>query len=166
MANDLSKTYGSPAIFAGSAVGGAVLGNIASAKISMFNGVLGRLIIIVLGIILIAKSKSDALKGVGCGLCVSGAQGFISQIAGTVSGFEGLAGLGYDGDLDGDYDDLSGVGVGELVTGPDGMLYMMNGMGALEPYYGELSGDGVGEVDYDIVGASGMGALDPAMAAA
>jgi len=172
---DLSKNFGGAAVFAGSAVGGAVLGDVASSKITFFNGIIGRILLIALGILMIAKSKSDAMKGFGAGIAVSGAKGFITNIAGTFNGLDGFDGMG-------SYDDLDGVGVGELVQGPDGMLYMMNGLGDLEPYYGDLNGmgnyddldgmgsyddlDGMGYVDYEIAGASGVGAIDPAMAAA
>jgi hypothetical protein len=115
----IKQNYGSSAMFAGAAVGGAVVASIAQNKIKFLDTILGRLVLIVLGIMLIAKGRSETMKGIGTGIAVSGSLGFVKSIAGSVNGFEGLAGV-------------EGAGMGQIVQDENGMVYMVNGVGEIE----------------------------------
>lgn len=115
---DISKNVGSSLGFAGAAFGGAIAGNILASKIKFFDTLIGRIVLMGIGIVILAYSKSDMLKGVGTGVAISGGQGLIKQVAGSVNGIDGLLGLG---------------NVGELVQDANGMLYMTNGVGEYEP---------------------------------
>lgn len=154
----LKSNYGSAAMYAGAAVGGAVLGSIAQKKIKFLDTIMGRVLLVILAIVVFTKAKSDVLKGVATGLAVTGATGFIKDIAGSVNGFEGFDGI--DG-LSG----LDGEGVGQIVQDENGMIYMVNGVGELEPYYVPMI-EGVDNTDeFDAI--SGVGStFDAAMAAA
>ena len=139
-----TKKLGSGAISVGATVAGAVGGNILQSKIAFFNTTLGRVLLIAVAIILISKSNSEAMKGIGTGFAVGASLGFIKDVTAGVKGFEGLAGVETD----------AIAGVGELVQDENGMMYMVNGVGELEPYgaapqmygYEPIAGIGMGEV--------------------
>ena len=144
------KSLGSGAITVGATVAGAVGGNLLQTKIAFLNTTLGRVLLIALALIIISKSNSAAMKGVGTGLAVGASLGFIKDVTAGVKGFEGLAGVETD----------AIAGVGELVQDENGMMYMVNGVGELEPYgganqmtgYEPIAGIGMGEVgDADIM---------------
>ena len=124
---------GSAAIITGTSVAGMVAANVVQSKVKFFDSNIGRIFLIIIGVIIISKANYDAVKGVGIGIAASGATAFVKTVVGQVKGFEGVAGA------------LAGVetdaiaGVGELVQDADGNMYMVNGMGELEEY--ELSGD-------------------------
>lgn len=111
--------YSTPAIFAGSAVGGAIAGNLAQSKIAFLKTKIGSLLVILVGIMIISRSKSDAMKGFGTGVAVSSATGLLKGLTGNPLGIDGLS------------------GVGEVIQDENGMLYMVNGVGELEPYYAD-----------------------------
>lgn len=154
MDNRIQANFGSAAIFAGTAVGGAVLSSLATKKITFLNSVVGRLVLIVAAMMLLAKSRSETVRGLATGMVVGSATGFVSSIAGSINGFEGIEGLaGVDGE-----------GVGQIVQDENGMIYMMNGVGELEPYMIPMI-EGVGSYDeYDAVAGVGS-AIDEAIAA-
>lgn len=117
-----TNKLGSQAVMVGSILGGNILGTIATSKVKFLQGNLGRVILLVVGLILAVKVKSDILKGSAMGFALTGASGLTQNLTKGVTGFEGISGLA------GDY------GVGDVITGPDGMMYMVNGLGELEPY--------------------------------
>jgi hypothetical protein len=130
-----TESYGNGALYATSAIGGAIITNVATNKVKFLDSMMGRLILIALGIIFFVKAKSETVKGGAIGIAVGGASGIIGKVAGSVNGIEGLAGI--DGD-----------GVGEIVQDANGMIYMVNGVGELEEYYPPMI-NGVGEYDED-----------------
>lgn len=119
---DISKNVGSSLGFAGAAFGGAIAGNILASKIKFFDTLIGRIVLMGIGIVILAYSKSDMLKGVGTGVAISGGQGLIKKVAKSVNGIDGMDGLFGLGD----------AGIGELVQDANGMLYMTNGVGSYE----------------------------------
>lgn len=151
----IQANYGGAAIFAGSAVGGAVVCSLAQNKITFLNTIMGKLLLMAAALIMLAKSKSDTVKGLATGIAVSSATGFVKNIAGSINGIEGLAGI--DGN----------DGVGQIVQDENGMIYMMNGVGELEPYMVPMI-EGVGntgyEYQYDSIAGVGA-AIDDAIAA-
>lgn len=145
-----TKQLGGGAITVGATVAGAVGGNLLQTKIAFFNTTMGRVLMIVLALIIISKSNSATVKGLGTGLAVGASLGFIKDVTAGVKGFEGLAGVETD----------AIAGVGELVQDENGMMYMVNGVGELEPYgaanqsygYEPIAGIGMGEVgDADVL---------------
>jgi hypothetical protein len=146
-----TKQLGSGAITVGATVAGAVGGNLLQSKISFFNSTLGRVLLIALALIIISKSKSEVMKGVGTGLAVGASLGFIKDVTAGVKGFEGLSGIEAD----------AMAGVGELVQDENGMMYMVNGVGELEPYGAANQMQG-----YEpIAGFKGVGAAEALIAA-
>jgi len=122
-----TNKLGSQAVLLGSILGGNVIGTIATNKIKFLNQNFGRIALIVIGLILAVKAKSDIIKGGAMGIALSGASSFVNDLTKGVAGFDGISGLfGVDG---------GEVGVGDVIQGADGMLYMVNGLGQLEPYY-------------------------------
>lgn len=148
-----NSNFGNAAMLAGSAVGGAVVGSLVQNKINFLNTPIGKLLLIAGGIVLMAKSKSSVMQGIGTGLAVNAATGFVKNIAGSIDGIEGLAGL--EGD---------DSGVGQIVQDENGMIYMMNGVGELEPYYLPMI-EGVGSYDETDSFAGVGAAIDEAIAA-
>lgn len=152
MDNRIQANFGSAALFAGSAVGGAVVASLAQNKIKFLDSVIGKLLLMSAAIVMLAKSKSDTVRGLATGIAVSSATGFVKNIAGSINGIEGLAGV--DGS----------EGVGQIVQDENGMIYMMNGVGELEPYMIPMI-EGVGSYEeYDAVAGVGS-AIDEAIAA-
>ena len=146
-----TNKIGNEAVMLGSIVGGNVLGAIATNKVKALNGNLGRVALLVAGLLLAAKSKSDILKGASIGVALSGVSGFVQQFIKGVAGFDGIEGLmGVNGNY----------GVGDIIQGPDGMMYMVNGLGELEvldsdEYYLEDDDD----VEYYLEGSEDVQAL-------
>jgi hypothetical protein len=151
-ARTIQANYGGAAVFAGSAVGGAIVSSFAQNKVAFLNTLLGKLLLIVGAILLLAKTKSDAVRGFATGMAVTGATGFVKSIAGSINGFEGLAGIDGDG------------GVGQIVQDENGMIYMMNGVGELEPYMVPMIEGVYGDEDYSSFAGVGA-AIDEAIAA-
>ena len=108
---------GSAATQAGATVGGAVLAGFARKKISFLDTTMGKIALIVIGLFIVAYSKSNTLKGVGIGVATNGALGFAN-----VLGLAGIDGLG------------STEGMGQIVQDADGMIYMVNGNDEFIPY--------------------------------
>lgn len=130
MSNFVPSTakIGSAAIITGTSVAGMVAANVMQSKVKSLDSNIGRIILIIIGIIIISKANSDAVKGIGIGIAASGATSFVKQVVGQVKGFEGLEGALGNPNVD------AIAGVGELVQDADGNMYMVNGMGELESY--------------------------------
>jgi len=109
---------GSAATQAGATVGGAVLAGFARKKISFLDTTMGKIALIVIGLFIVAYSKSNTLKGVGIGVATNGALGFAN-----VLGLSGMDGLGA----------TEGT-VGQIVQDENGMIYMVNGNDDFIPY--------------------------------
>lgn len=114
------NSFGGTAMQIGSIAGGNLIGTIATNKIKFLQGNMGRMLLILIGVILAMKVKSEILKGAAIGLAISGTTGFINSIASGVQGLDGFDGMGH---------------IGEVIQAPDGMMYFVNGLGELEPYY-------------------------------
>jgi len=161
MDKSIQNAYGSSAMQVGAVVGGAVLGNFAQKKVAFLSSTFGRLILIVIGILLVAKSKSDTVKSIGMGVSCGAGMGFLGALPNNPLGINAVSGLG---------------DVGQVVQDANGMLYMVNGLGELEPYDGyELNGVDGDYDDYEPVnGVDGdyddyyepVNGIDEAMAAA
>jgi hypothetical protein len=108
---------GSAATQAGATVGGAVLAGFARKKISFLDTTMGKIALIVIGLFIVAYSKSNTLKGVGIGVATNGALGFAN-----VLGLAGIDGLG------------TTEGMGQIVQDENGMIYMVNGDDEFLPY--------------------------------
>lgn len=132
---------GSAASVAGYTVAGAVAAGFARKKVPFLDTTLGKILLIVIGLVIVSYSKSDALKGLGVGVSTSGALGFASQL-----GLNGVDGLG------------STDGMGQIVQDENGMVYMVNGAddemipyelpmvsGAFSPTYQAFQGVGSAE---------------------
>lgn len=118
--NDLMKGLGTAAQSAAYTIGGAVAAGLARKKIPFLDSTVGKIIIMALGLFMISKSNSEALKGLGTGITVNGALGLASALG--VAGIDGLNGTdGTDG-------------VGAVVQDANGMVYMVNGVGEASPY--------------------------------
>ena len=109
---------GSAATQAGATVGGAVLAGFARKKISFLDTTMGKIALIVIGLFIVAYSKSNTLKGVGIGVATNGALGFAN-----VLGLAGIDGLGTTEGM-----------VGQIVQDENGMIYMVNGDDEFLPY--------------------------------
>ena len=134
-----TNKLGNQAVLIASILGGNLVGTIASSKINFLQEKFGRLLLIVVGIILSVKTKSDILRGASIGIALTGGSGFVQELAKGVSGIDGLLGI------EGDY------GVGDIIQGPDGMMYMVNGLGELEPIEDEVYLDDYYDDDDDVI---------------
>lgn len=95
--------------------GGALAAGFARKKISFLDTMVGKIILVALGIYVASQSKSDILKGVGNGIALNG-------VMGLASGFMGV-------------DGLNGTeNAPTVVQDENGMVYLMNGVGDVYPY--------------------------------
>jgi hypothetical protein len=145
---ELSKSLGTPATLVIAAIAGASIGQVASKKVAMLNTTLGKVGMMAIGVLGVAYSKSDAVKGLALGIAVSGATGLISNIAGSINGVDGLG----------------EVGQTVMQDPATGMMYMVNGVG--EDYYLPQTANGVYGDDYPVTGyedqypSNGVGEAD------
>ena len=149
MANEsFTQKLGGAASTAAYTIGGALVAGYARKKVSFLDTTIGKFALIIAGLMLIAYTKSNALKGVGVGIATNGALGFASSL-----GLAGVDGLGSVGD-----------GMGAVVQDENGMVYMVNGVGdEFTPYeLPMVSGIGSGEVDQAF---SGFGAANSSVEA-
>lgn len=104
------SNLGSAATQAGATVGGALVAGFARKKIAFLDTTMGKIALIIIGLIIVTYSKSNTLKGVGVGVATNGALGFASSL-----GLAGMDGLG------------STAAMGQIVQDENGMIYMVNG---------------------------------------
>ena len=122
------KNLGSSALGVAYTAGGAVAAGFARKKIAFLDTVIGKIILIALGIYIVSQSKSEILKGVGTGVALNGVMGFASGLMGE-GGVNGADGMG------------------SVVQDENGMVYLMNGVGEIVPYEIPVV-EGVGETVY------------------
>lgn len=129
----LTQKLGGAASTAAYTVGGALIAGFARKKVSFLDTTMGKIGLIIIGLMIIGYTKSNALKGVGVGIATNGALGFANSL-----GLAGIDGLGSVGD-----------GMGAVVQDENGMVYMVNGVGdEFVPYeLPMVAGIGSGEVD-------------------